>query len=259
MSNPWFRMYSEFLNDPKVQMLSETDQRRFIMVLCMRCSNGDVMLHDEAVAFQLRISNEEWASTKAVLVAKNLIGDDNKPIAWNKRQYASDTSNQRVAKHRAKKKQQCNVTVTPPDSEADTETDSERGSAKASQSDAQLSSAPLDNLADRLLKACNGALDNPVNCQGLLNLVVPQMWIAEGADLELDVIPTLEAAGKKHHGKRIRSWQYFNQMIADAKATRLAGLPSGTAAKSKKSAGYYRPTVSQLAEVLVELESERNV
>lgn len=121
----WFRLYAEFAHDPKVQMLSETDQRRYIMLLCLRCGNGDVTLHETEVAFQLRISNEEWGATKARLMEKNLIDEDSKPIAWDKRQYASDSSAERVAKHREKLKQQCNVTVTPPETE--TETEKERG------------------------------------------------------------------------------------------------------------------------------------
>jgi len=81
MPNAWFRLYSEFATDPKVQMMSEANQRRFVMLLCMRCSNDHVTLHDEEVAFQLRISNEEWAATKAVFLAKDLINDDNTPAA----------------------------------------------------------------------------------------------------------------------------------------------------------------------------------
>lgn len=127
MSNAWFRLYSEFATDPKVQMLSESDQRRFIMLLCMRCSNGDVTLHDEEVAFQLRIGNDDWAQTKRTLIDKGLIDEGNKPAAWNKRQFVSDLSAARVAKHRAKvsrqAKQPCNVTVTPPDTDTDTDTE----------------------------------------------------------------------------------------------------------------------------------------
>lgn len=122
MANQWFRMYAEFANDPKVQMLSETDQRRYIMLLCIRC-NGDVTLQDEEVAFQLRISNDEWNKTKSVFVAKLLITEDNKPTAWDKRQYASDSSAARVSKHREAKKQACNVTVTPQNR---TDTDTEK-------------------------------------------------------------------------------------------------------------------------------------
>lgn len=117
----WFRMYAEFASDPKVQMLSETDQRRYLMILCLRCNNGDVTLQDKEVAFQLRISNEEWVTTKAELVQKDLINDTNQPTAWDKRQYASDSSAERVARHRAKKKKECNVTVTPPEKETEKE------------------------------------------------------------------------------------------------------------------------------------------
>ena len=75
-------MYSEFANDPKVQRLSESDQRRFMMLLCLRCSNGDVTLHETDVAFQLRITDEQWMITKAILVERGLIDLDNKPLAW---------------------------------------------------------------------------------------------------------------------------------------------------------------------------------
>ena len=66
MANQWFRMYSEFSVDPKVQMLDEVDQRRLVMLFCIRC-NGNVTLHDEEVTFLLRISNEEWLKTKAII------------------------------------------------------------------------------------------------------------------------------------------------------------------------------------------------
>ena len=117
----WFRMYAEFASDPKVQMLSECYQRRYMMLLCLRCSNGDVTLQDTEVAFQLRIDVTEWVETKGVLVEKNLINNDNQPTAWDKRQFASDSSTERVAEHRKKKKQQCNVTVTAPEKEKEKE------------------------------------------------------------------------------------------------------------------------------------------
>ena len=42
MANPWLRMYAEFAHDPKVQMMLEVMQRRYIMLMCMRCSNAPV-------------------------------------------------------------------------------------------------------------------------------------------------------------------------------------------------------------------------
>ena len=133
MANPWFRMYAEFATDPKVQMMSEADQRRFVMLLCLRCSNDDVTLHDDEVAFQLRISNDEWSRSKALFLQKGLINEDNTPTSWNKRQFVSDSSAERVRKHRDKKKkdakQACNVTATPP--EADTEAEAEAEKKRA--------------------------------------------------------------------------------------------------------------------------------
>ena len=108
----WFRMYAEFATDPKVQMLSEADQRRYMMLLCLRCSNGDVTLHDTEVAFQLRINADEWAATKATLVTRKLVTNANLPTAWEKRQKASDSSAARVAKHRSLHKKPSNDDVT---------------------------------------------------------------------------------------------------------------------------------------------------
>ena len=122
MSNLWFRLYAEFLTDPKVQMMSEQNQRRLIMVLCLRC-NGNVTLQDDEVSFQLRISNEEWQVTKDIFIEKGFIDKSNNVLNWDKRQFISDSSAERVARHRERKKIACNVTVTPPDTDTDTDTD----------------------------------------------------------------------------------------------------------------------------------------
>lgn len=117
MPNPWFRLYSEFMHDPKIQMLSEKDQRRFVMLLCMRC-NGDVTLQDEHVTFMLRITQEEWMRTKDIFIDLGFIDSDNNVLNWDKRQFISDSSAARVARHRAKrngKVTKCNVTETPPE------------------------------------------------------------------------------------------------------------------------------------------------
>lgn len=124
MANPWFRMYSEFSTDTKVQRMPENYQRRLLMIFCMRC-NGDVTLHDEDVTFLLRISDQEWQETKAMFIDRGFMTKDGKVTNWDKRQYVSDSSRDRVAKHRALHKsvtgKDSNVTVTPPDTDTDTE------------------------------------------------------------------------------------------------------------------------------------------
>jgi hypothetical protein len=98
----------------------------------------------------------------------------------------------------------------------------------------------LDELQEKLLGACNGALANPVNSMGLLNLAIPQMWMAEGSDLELDILPTLRAMGQRYHGKRIASWAYFTPAVADTTARRKAGMPAGHVGKPVKSFKFRR-------------------
>lgn len=111
MANSWFRMYSEFATDPKVQMLSEADQRRLTMLFCLRC-NGHVTLQDAEVTFLLRITDSEWEQTKSNFIDKGFIDSDNKILNWDKRQFVSDSSKNRVAAYRERKKQQSNNDVT---------------------------------------------------------------------------------------------------------------------------------------------------
>ena len=112
MANPWFRLYSEFAHDPKVQMLSEAMQRRYVMLMCLRCSEVLETLHETEIAFQLRLSTEELEQTKQLFISKNFIDKHWNLLNWDKRQFVSDSSTMRVAKHRNKKKQVSNADET---------------------------------------------------------------------------------------------------------------------------------------------------
>jgi hypothetical protein len=146
MANPWFRLYSEFDSDPKVQSMSEAMQRRLVMLMCAKC-RGET-LHETLQAFHWRISALDLAETKEVFLANGFIDKSWNLLNWNKRQFLSDSSTDRVQKHRAMKRMkrdetkitvspsvspsdphphkqrtetQRNVTVTAPDTETDTE------------------------------------------------------------------------------------------------------------------------------------------
>ena len=112
MANPWFRLYSEFAHDPKIQMLSEAMQRRYVMLMCLRCSEVLETLHETEIAFQLRLSTEELEQTKQLFISKNFIDKHWNLLNWDKRQFVSDSSTMRVAKHRNKKKQVSNADET---------------------------------------------------------------------------------------------------------------------------------------------------
>jgi len=129
MANPWFRLYSEFAHDPKIQMLSEAMQRRYVMLMCLRCSEVLETLHETEIAFQLRLSTGELDETKELFISKNFIDKHWNLLNWDKRQFVSDSSTMRVAKHRNKKKQVSNADETlqkRPSNAIDTDTDTEQ-------------------------------------------------------------------------------------------------------------------------------------
>ncbi|MBW3498855.1 hypothetical protein [Janthinobacterium sp. NKUCC08_JDC] len=155
MSNPWFRMYAEFAHDPKVQMLPEVMQRRYVMLMCMRCSNALVTLQADEIAFHLRIDAAQLEETKALFLAKGFINEAWELLNWEKRQFSSDTSAQRVAKHRAAKKAAeeaaRNGHVTLPqqksnalDTDTDTDTEEKRRAKATSKAEATASRLPAD-------------------------------------------------------------------------------------------------------------------
>jgi len=129
MANPWFRLYSEFAHDPKIQMLPEAMQRRYVMLMCLRCSETLETLHETEIAFQLRLSEAELIETKQLFISKNFIDEQWNLLNWDKRQFVSDSSTMRVRKHRDNKKQQSNdgETLQKRSSNAiDTDTDTEQ-------------------------------------------------------------------------------------------------------------------------------------
>lgn len=130
---PWFRMYVDFLNDPKMIAIAFEDQRHFIGLLALK-SDGvldqdcDEKIMDRIVAQRLWLDYSSITDVKKRLVDAQLIDDLWQPIAWEKRQFRSDhdpSGAERQLRFRAKKKAKIdsnalrnadsNATVTLPD------------------------------------------------------------------------------------------------------------------------------------------------
>ncbi|MDY7537665.1 hypothetical protein QN372_00750 [Undibacterium sp. RTI2.1] len=133
----WFRLYGEFAADAKVQSMSESMQRRLIMLFCLRCSNALVTLHDDEIAFALRISDDDLAQTKVLFMRKGFVNEDWEILNWDRRQFKSDSSAERVRRSRAKEKEgkkqdetSCNVTVTPQNRTEQNRTEQNRAEQK---------------------------------------------------------------------------------------------------------------------------------
>ncbi len=142
----WLRLYSEFASDPKVQSMDEASQRRLIMIFCLHSENDITTLDEEEIACALRISSEELQKTKQLFIKKGFIDDKWVILNWEKRQFVSDGSKERVKKFRENHKHKLsedgetlqerysngsvtlhnrysNDDVTPPDTDTDTDTD----------------------------------------------------------------------------------------------------------------------------------------
>lgn len=146
MSNPWFRFYSDFIFDEKIEFIAFEDQRHYVFVLCMKnmglldkeYPQPDML--ERVVAKRLGLYGEAFTAAKKRLMDVGLIDFDWNPIGWDKRQFISDadpTNAERQRRYRERKKAGSdsnaprNVTVTPLDTEADTETETEKKKTKS--------------------------------------------------------------------------------------------------------------------------------
>lgn len=142
----WFRFYSEALDDPKVQRLDGDTFKAWINILCIANQNDGFLPVGDDLAFALRIDANAARTVVERLLNAGLIdkltgganGYRYAPHGWNERQYKSDTSTGRVKRFRERSKP---VTVTPPDTEAETEVtlskDNGAANAAVEDSDAQ--------------------------------------------------------------------------------------------------------------------------
>lgn len=119
----WFRMYTDFLSDPKMIAIAFEDQRHYIAVLALKAEGtldqgGDIPVMDRIVSQRLWLDYASITDVKKRLVDAGLISEDWQPIAWEKRQKRSDgdpTNSERQRRFREKNKRNAlrNKTVTP--------------------------------------------------------------------------------------------------------------------------------------------------
>jgi hypothetical protein len=155
---PWFRMYTDFLNDPKLISLAFEDQRHFIGVLALKCdgaiddvADGDLL--DRIVAQRLWIDHAVIREVKRRLIAAGLIDARWQPLAWEKRQARSDidaTGAERQRRYREAKARDAlrnapsDATVTRLEEELEVDKEEEKEEKKATRKRA----APTFELPD---------------------------------------------------------------------------------------------------------------
>lgn len=150
MSYPWFRLYTEAVDDEKLRLLAFEDRWHYIAILC--CKGKGIIDEDNKdlakrkVAVKMGIDMRTMDEVVRRLAEVGLIdGDTLQPLAWNRRQFDSDfdpTRNERKQRYLQKKKQGTheermrNASGTQKeraqeeDTEADADTDTEAESLK---------------------------------------------------------------------------------------------------------------------------------
>lgn len=133
---PWFRLYTEFCIDPQVQMLSFEDQRHFVMAMCMKrrgildkpYTSRD--LRARVIANTLGLDPVAAAEANRRLVDVGLVDSDWQPVAWDRRQFRSDSSGaERTRRWRERKTTDVTTSDCHGDSverERDSDTDTEQ-------------------------------------------------------------------------------------------------------------------------------------
>jgi hypothetical protein len=105
--NSWFRAYSEALDDPKVQRLHPTLFKAWFNLLCLASQHDGVLPSNDDIAFRLRVSAQDAQGYIDELILAGLIDiradGARTPHNWETRQFVSDTSTERVRKHRKRK------------------------------------------------------------------------------------------------------------------------------------------------------------
>lgn len=118
MSDPikWFRMYAEAVDDEKLRLLAFEDRWHFVALLCCKAQgllDGAGSLVRRKVAVKLGLDSRELEEVARRLSEVGLIDAQTlQPAAWDKRQFASDDSTDRVRAYRERMKRYTDVTET---------------------------------------------------------------------------------------------------------------------------------------------------
>lgn len=108
----WFRLYDDVIHDPKLLKLPDNMRWIWVAMLCIASKNGGALPPVDDVALSLRVPDAKAAEYITKLVKAKLLDSKDGvfvPHNWDGRQFKSDTSNDRVKRHRETKRN-----VTPP-------------------------------------------------------------------------------------------------------------------------------------------------
>jgi len=110
MAKPWFYFNSDFSENPKIQTLTESLQRRLVMLLCEQCKPP---LNDAERAYHWRVSEDELQQTKAIFLDRDFIDENWNPIGFDKASQPLNQSTVRTRRYRARHKAAAQIQEPP--------------------------------------------------------------------------------------------------------------------------------------------------
>lgn len=133
----WFRMYSEAIDDEKLRLLAFEDRWHYVAILCLKSKGildecDTLLMRKVAVKMGLDLRSLEEVVRR--LSEVGLIDEHTlQPLAWDTRQFQSDSSTERTRAWRERKnsanvsqERHGNVTVTVQDTDTDTDTEKDK-------------------------------------------------------------------------------------------------------------------------------------
>lgn len=222
----WFRVYEDLVDDPKVQRLPPVTFRALINLWCLAAGNDGRLPPVADIAFKLRVTEADTVTLLDELRNAGLLDQDEEtglsPHNWNGRQFKSDVSNDRVKRHRQRRRNVTSDEVeTPPEAETDTEPETEQIAA-------------LHTVAPREERVSRETVEPDISPVELrLREIAPSVGsrdispilalIDSGYDLEKHIVPVIRERALKAK-KPIGSWQYFVGPVTEAHSANK-GLP----------------------------------
>lgn len=223
----WFRFYDGAIHDAKLLRLSDATFRAWVTLLCVASKNNGTLPPAADIAVELRCKPALVAGWITELSAAGLLdktSDGFTPHNWSERQYKSDSSSERMKRHRDRKRDvTSDVTVTV-QNRADTEQNrTDVADAAEAQPSGGLVSPEALILAEKLLVIAGHSPSfwPPGWCGAGMRV---QTWLDQGWKPEIIVAAVTSASARKR-GSPANSVQFFEKAIAEEVARQAAPLP----------------------------------
>ena len=207
----WFRLYAEAVDDEKLRLLAFEDRWHFVAICCCKAQgildDEDADRRRRKVCVKLGLLDRELDEVARRLSEVGLIHRETfQPVAWDNRQFKSDSSLERVRKYREKMKRYGNVSVTGQETETEAETEKDIGT----------------DYVSTLSESTDSDVPKPIN--GKTSYRVPDCPYGALVDAYHELLPAAPRIEVLTEQRKRHMQARWRQVCADEKLDRSAGV-----------------------------------